>query len=334
MLSTKELTDVIDELDLKGLGGGMVPVTIDSVFQVPEEEEEELSLAEPVELNPLPFKALPPKRRVVALDGTSMTLGRAEDATVGAVRGSVVVREPVGSKFSIQHYGPYLVCFTNQNRGEVYSLFRSHVFGLKNPSKAPSLGKMVDRTRNFLEKLLQLKLAQDYSGCLLLFDGSMTVGPIDSPRSFLERVMRIAAQNDNDIVSVSKHTTLTLKGSEKSILSPLEEVPGPCCCDVKPYLSASSGHYKPIRVFTVKLSRDGEAFRVDIPMNSPSEPARLLSETAGLAGAFGYPEELKIAHIASIFSSLEVLELQAAAAEKYRLELREEIRKKIFGPWG
>ena len=333
MLSTKKLTSITDELNLQGIRGGMTPVSLGTVFQVPEEDEEELPLTEPGKLIPVKIKSLPPQRRVVALDGTSLVLGKGEDSIVGAVRGSIVVREPEVPGFKTQNYGPYLVCFTSQNKGEVYGRLRSQIFQLPKTRKTPKLGNMIDWTRNLLEKQLQLEIAKNYQQSLLLFDGSMTISR-DSPKSHLLELINVAAQNGNDIVSVSKHTTLTLKGTGRSILSPLEEVTESCYCDVKPHLSTSPKYYTPIRIFTVKLSQKGEAFRVDIPINSSKEHEELLSEVAGLAGAFGYPEELRIAHIACIFSSLEVLELQAAAVEKYDLELREEIREKIFGPWG
>jgi hypothetical protein len=333
MLSTKKLTSITDELDLRGFRGGMTPVSLGTAFQVPEEVEEELPLTEPGKLVPVEIKALPPYRRVVALDGTSMVLGKGGDSIVGAVRGSIVERRPGEPGFKTQNYGPYLVCFTSQNRGEAYGRLRSKIFQLPKPRKVPNLGKMIDWTRTLLEKQLQLEMIKNYRNSLLLFDGSMTIS-MDSPRKYLLEMIDTAAENDNDLVSVSKHTTLTLKGTGRSILSPLEEVRGPCYCDVKSNLSVSPRRYMPIRIFTAKLSQKGEAFRIDMPVNSSKEPEALLCEVAGLAGAFGYPEELRVAHIACIFSSLEVLELQAAAVEKYDIELREEIREKIFGPWG
>ena len=334
MLSTEELTGVIEELELGRPDCGMIAVNLDTVFQIPEETGEKLTVSEPSKLIPVELSVLPTQRRVVALDATSMTLGRGENAIVGAVRGSIVEKSPEEAGFKIQNYGPYLVCYSNQNREDAYNRLRAEIFHLRNRSKAPGLGKMIDRTRNFLEKHLQYEVAENYQDSLLLFDGSLTVGPIDSPKRHFDRVTRVAANNNNDIVSVSKHTTLTLKGTEESILSPLAGIPGPCYCDVKPHLSSRSTRYGPIRLFTAKLTRNGEPFRVDIPLNSPREPVELLSETAGLAGTFGYPEELRVAHIACILSSLEVLELQAAAVKKYNLELKEEVRKKIFGPWG
>jgi len=307
---------------------------LDVPFQSSEEEEEELPLVESCDLTPTSLQVLPPNRRIIALDGTSLTLGYRKDAVIGAIRASLVVSHPEEKDFRIHNYGPYLLHYTNQNRHENYRKIRSEVFPFGSSSYTPSLDAIIDRTRNLLEKKLHLKIVEDYPDSLLLFDGSLTIDPIDNPKSHLKHLQETAISNGSDIVSISKQTILTLRGVERSILSPLEGVSGPCCCDVKPYLSSPRSRYEPFRVFTAKLSRNGEAVRVDIPLHSSREPEELLGEAAGLAGAFGYPEELRIAHIACIFSSLETLELQATAMKKHNLKMGEEIRRKIFGPWG
>jgi hypothetical protein len=51
---------------------------------------------------------------------------------------------------------------------------------------------------------------------------------------------------------------------------------------------------------------------------------------SGLSGEHGYPEALKLAHMTSVFSSIEVIELQAAAINLYGLQLRENMRRKLF----
>lgn len=83
-----------------------------------------------------------------------------------------------------------------------------------------------------------------------------------------------------------------------------------------------------------RFTLHGEPFRVDVPNNSPSNHADILSQLSGLAGDYGYPEELKMAHALCIHSSIEVLELQSAATAIYGMEIKEDIRKKIFGPFG
>jgi hypothetical protein len=51
---------------------------------------------------------------------------------------------------------------------------------------------------------------------------------------------------------------------------------------------------------------------------------------SGLSGEHGYPEALKLAHMTSVFSSIEVIELQAAAINLYGLQLRERCEGSCF----
>jgi hypothetical protein len=54
---------------------------------------------------------------------------------------------------------------------------------------------------------------------------------------------------------------------------------------------------------------------------------------AGLAGDYGYPEELKLAHSTCVHSSVEIMELQAVAIKDYNLQIKESLRSKLF-PFG
>jgi len=79
-----------------------------------------------------------------------------------------------------------------------------------------------------------------------------------------------------------------------------------------------------------KLTPLGEPFRIDIPPNAPNSHEYILNRVAGLAGDYGYPEELKLAHIRCVLSSIEFIELQAAAISLHGLSIKEELRCKIF----
>ena len=83
-------------------------------------------------------------------------------------------------------------------------------------------------------------------------------------------------------------------------------------------------------IYVTKLTPIGEPFRVDIAHNTPVSHTEVLSAVAGLAGDYGYPEELKLAHTTCVFSSIELLELQASASHLYGLTMRDELRNKIF----
>ena len=79
-----------------------------------------------------------------------------------------------------------------------------------------------------------------------------------------------------------------------------------------------------------KLAPNGEAFRFDIPEKTAFPHEKIFSMLSGLSGEHGYPEALKLAHLTSVFSSIEVIQLQAAAINLYGLQLRENVRRKLF----
>ena len=297
------------------------------------EPEETLTLRPDAKISVEKIDPAFPKGRVVAIDTTSITLGHVKDGAVGAIRGAVIVREPDKKNLKVERYGPYLLAPTNQNKQAIYEKMRNAVFKMTKKARSPDYVKMIDRARSFLEKVLQFEAAKTYTDFLLLFDGSLISGTVDSPKQFVSEVLDSAAAHGNDIAAISKRTGLSLEPTKRSILSVLEGVFGPCYAEVKPYISQKKGRYLG-NIYVGKFTLQGEPFRVDIPNNSPSKHISILSQLSGLAGDYGYPEELKMAHVLCVHSSIEVLELQSAATRIYGMEIKEDIRKKIFGPFG
>jgi len=336
MLNVEKLTEILRS----PLDEGMIfkPQDVDLNRFLPphieeREPEETLTLRPDVRISVKKINPVLPKRRVVAIDTTSITLGYVKDGAVGAIRGAVIVREPDKKNLRIERYGPYLLAPTNQNKQAIYEKMRKAVFKVTKKARSPGYVKMIDRARSFLEKLLQLEVTRTYTNSLLLFDGSLISGTVDNPKQFVGEVLDSAAARGNDVAAISKRTTLSLEPTKRSILSVLEGVYGPCYAEVKPYISQEKERYLG-NIYVGKFTLEGEPFRVDIPNNTPSEHALILSWLAGLAGDYGYPEELKMAHVLCVHSSIEILELQSAATKIYGMEIKEDIRKKIFGPFG
>jgi hypothetical protein len=83
-------------------------------------------------------------------------------------------------------------------------------------------------------------------------------------------------------------------------------------------------------VYVARLSPLGEAFRFDIPEKTALQHPSVFPLLSGLSGEHGYPEELKLAHMTSVFSSIEIIELQAAAINLHGLVMKENVRRKLF----
>jgi len=272
----------------------------------------------------------PRDSNVIAIDSTSFTLGHIPDGIIGAVRLSVI-EKPLGRPTPrLERYGPYLVDITNQNKDAKYRALVKAVYGQETDVSAPDCFKTLDRVRNLLERQIQLDVARKFQRSLILLDGSLIGATIANPLFVMRNMIDHASISNNTLIAISKSTNLTLLNSRRNILSLLEGVDGPCYIgSIKEHISQNKGRYLG-DIYVAKLTPRGEAFRIDIPRNAPISHTDAIAQVAGLAGDYGYPEELKLAHMTSVLSSLEIIELQSAAMGLYDLDLREEIRQKIF----
>jgi len=288
------------------------------------------ALTEP--LYPQPIEPVYPlNRKVIAIDSTSFGLGFVPDGIVSAIRLSVIIKEAGRTNHSLERYGPYIIPVTNQNKEALYHNLYRTVYG-KDPKgiHAPDCVKMLDRVRDLLERYVQLEVAKNFKESLILLDGSLIGRTVALPEFFTRRILDHAMGNGNSVVAISKSTGLTLEPSQRSILSLLDGVCGPChVSGVKDHISQDKDRYFG-DIYVAKLTPLGEPFRIDIPGNAPIKHSQILSEVAGLAGEYGYPEELKLAHMTCVFSSLEILELQAVAVATHHLIMKEELRRKLF----
>jgi hypothetical protein len=71
---------------------------------------------------------------------------------------------------------------------------------------------MQTKLGNLLERWLQLGISSSTSGTIILWDGSMTAGMIDSPIDEMDRLLNVARNRLNIILAFSKNTNLRFFG--------------------------------------------------------------------------------------------------------------------------
>jgi len=297
------------------------------------EEGEEATVHEElqtqIESEPLEPK-YPIERTVLAIDSTSFALGYIPDGLVGVVRASIIEKPAGQNRQRLERYGPLLVPITEQDKDARYQNLYKAVYGERTESRAPDLIKTLERTRNLLERHIEFEVAKRYRDSLILLDGSLIGGTVANPRFFVKKIIDQAAANGNLIAAVSKSTRLTLEDSRRNILTLLDGISGPCYIGgVKNYISQEREKYLG-DIYVAKLTPRGEPFRIDLAENAPAPHTEILNALSGLAGDYGYPEELKLAHMTCVLSAIEILELQAAAITLHGLVMKEEIRPRIF----
>jgi hypothetical protein len=272
----------------------------------------------------------PTDNQVIAIDSTSVTLGQLPDGLVGAVRASIIIKPASKMGHSLERYGPYLVPVTNQNKDLIYRTTYKAVYGKETKIHAPDCFKTLDRVRNLLERYIQLEVVKHYRNSLILIDGSLIGGTVADPRAVMKKIIADSASNGNSIVAISKSTGLTLQQTQRNILSLLDGVHGSCYIGgVKDHITQNKERYLG-HIYVARLTPLGEPFRVDIPENTPTPHSEIFTQVAGLAGDYGYPEELRLAHMTCVLSSIEIVELQSAAIVLHGLTMKEELRPKIF----
>jgi len=272
----------------------------------------------------------PIDRQAIAIDSTSITLGQIPDGLVGAIRASIITKPAGRTEHSLEKYGPYLVPITNQNKDQLYQATYKAVYGKETHIHAPDCSKTLDRIRNFLERYLQLEVTNSCNDSLILIDGSMIGGTVADPKFVMKNIITNSNSRKNSLVAMSKSTGLTLRENKKNILSLLDDTQEPCYIgDIRDHITQQKERYLG-SIYVVRLTPIGEPFRIDIPPETPISHSEIFSEVAGLAGEDGYPEELRLAHMTCVLSSIEIIELQSAAIALHGLTLREELRRRIF----
>lgn len=274
----------------------------------------------------------PSESDVIAIDSTGLVLGVIPDGLVAALRASIVTKT-TENKHMLEHYGPYLMAVTTTNIDALYQALYKAVYGFAPPgSQSPKLENILGRVRNILERYLQMQVAKRSNRTIILLDGSLIGGTVANPSPYVRGIIDKSAENQNSLAAISKSTGLILERSRRNILSLLEDVPGPCYIgDIRNRIRQSREKYLG-DIYVAKFTPIGEPFRIDLPENTPTSHTNLLNTVAGLAGDYGYPEELKLAHMTCVFSAIEILELQAAAVAFHNLVMEEEVavRPKIF----
>lgn len=272
----------------------------------------------------------PIESQVLAIDSTNFTLGHITDGLVGAIRASIVTKPCGRTGHSLERYGPYLVPVTNQNKDAIHKGTFKAIYGIETKASTPNYYDTFIIIRSWFERYIQAQAVKTCRDSFVLMDGSLIGGVVGDPTFVLRSILSDAASNGNSVIAISKSTGLTLKHTQRNVLSLLDGIRGPCYIgDIKKHISQNTDRYQG-DIYVAKLTSLGEPFRIDIPRDTPVSHDEIFAQIAGLAGDYGYPEELKLAHMTCILSSIEILELQAAAIALHGLTMKEELRPKLF----
>ena len=286
---------------------------------------------QPSTIKTIQLKPTTDEKPVVAVDVSSIRIGETQTGELCAIRGAIVWKEK--NRYKYQRIGPFPFHITEQNKKEIHKLFRNNHFEF---SEASNIVNLQCRMGNLLERWLQLSISCSAYGTIILWDGSMTAGMVDSPIKEMTRLLETARNRLSTVLAFSKNTNLRLSCHKLTDFAK-KAVP-PCLLQING-LSYPSGPILLLGdVYVAKLTNGVCSFRLDIDKLVPKEEG--IEAVQCLLGSDvliqSYPETLRLAHIYSTFTATEVIGIQRFIAHQHGLKIvsRPNVRRLLFGPFG
>jgi hypothetical protein len=286
--------------------------------------------------HPLPLTPRNQETLIAAVDTSTIKIGETSKGVIIAIRGATIWKQ--NRKYRYTRIGPFIFHITEDNKKEVYNSLERAYFNIQSATShqaTPNLLQMPTRIASLLERWLQTMIAKTASQALILFDGSLTSGTIDTPVQRMREILALARRNRNTVLAFSKMTTLRVNGYLITDLLPEHE---------QPYLLETTGlRFKPPtvllgEVYVARLNKANIAFRLDIDSEIP--PLQRIEAVEKLLGndmyMQSYPETLRLAHILCTFTANEVIAMQHFITRKHGIQLinRPDMHRLLFGPFG
>lgn len=249
---------------------------------------------------------------VVACDMSTVKVAETVQGPLWAVRGSIVIRK--NNKIEAILAGPFIFTDVSDHVERIlqilYRTFGVHRKPVFPASEGPKL------VGNIFEKILQLAAAQLLDGGILLVDGSLTAGPVDSPIESVSKIVEAAKKNGMGVAAFSKSTTITYQG--KNILSYSTSLNPPYVIRL-PYHDRQRWSICEGTVYISHISPVYFPFRVDVSAKK-SDVELLNALISSDALFYGYPESLIIAHQLAKISRLDTVSMMATLESSFGLK--------------
>jgi len=235
------------------------------------------------------------ERTVVGIDSSCALIGETDDGAIYAGRVAIVY----ASRSKIIKYcraGPIIFYLDPSTLQEE--------LGTHFPSKAVRL-VLYDRTiaerliRIRLERMAQIEVSKNCSDIILLVDGSLRSSILEPKCLALKDLERCCEENFNQLLGISKTTSLRFISRPASalLLLPKSQVYVEITDSVRALYPGIES-----RVLLSKFSSNSQVFRVDFSYKNSENEGQVLSDLIFNDLLFrGYPETLRLAHHLSVF---------------------------------
>jgi hypothetical protein len=287
--------------------------------------------SEPIQLKPNHQETL-----TAAIDTSTIKIGETSTGIIIAIRGATTWRQ--NHQYKYTRLGPFIFHLTEDNKNAVYNSLEHAYFSTTYGSihqAAPNLLQMPTRLAGLLERWMQTMLAKTVNHGIILFDGSLTAGTIDTPIQRLKEILSHSRRNNSTVLAFSKATTLRSNG-----ILITEQLPN----HDPPYLLETIGlHSKPPitllgDVYVARLNKTNMAFRLDVDKEITIEQhidaiQRLLGNDLYTQS---YPETLRLSHILCTFTPNEIIAIKHFITRKHGIQIvnRPDMHRLLFGQFG
>ena len=285
---------------------------------------------------PIPIKLDRQETLIAAVDTSTIRIGETSTGIIVAIRGATTWRQNHSYKYT--RLGPFIFHLTEENKNSLYNNLEHAYFSTSygaSHQAAPNIMQMPMRLASLLERWLQTMVAKTVNHGVILFDGSLISGTLDTPVQRLREILGYARRNDSTVLAFSKATTLRANG-----LLITEQLPN----NDPPYLLETSGvHFRaPITllgdVYVARLNKANFAFRLDMDKETSVEQrmAALQKLIGNDVYKQSYPETLRLSHILCTFTANEVLAIKHFITRTHGIQMvnRPDMHRLLFGPFG
>jgi hypothetical protein len=285
---------------------------------------------------PIALKPNHQETTIAAVDTSTIKIGETATGIIIAIRGATTWKQ--NRQYHYTRLGPFIFHITEENKNEVYNTLEKAYFNAycnSDRKASPNFTQMPTRLASLLERWLQTMLAKTVNHGLIMFDGSLISGTIDTPVQRMKEILSLARRNKSIVLAFSKMTSLRVNGYLITEKLPKDE---------PPYLLETTGlRFKSPMillgdVYVARLNKANYAFRLDIDREPPFQ--QRMSAVEKLLGndlyMQGYPETLRLAHILCTFTANEVLAIKHFITRKHGIQIinRPDMHRLLFGPFG
>ena len=288
-----------------------------------------------VSLEAIPLQPVKEDAPIVAVDVSSIRVGETETGILIAVRGAVVWNTQ--QKYRYLRLGPFLFHITEENKNHIFNLLRKYQFDSSDKAAAPDFLHLQTTIAGIFERWIQTNMCATISNSLVLLDGSLTGGTMDTPECVVAKLLQTARMGVNTILAFSKFSRLHFNGHYLTDVAC--NYNPPCLVKIDDLSQLRVGSFRLFGdIYVAKLCEGGVSFRLDIDKELPQSQAvnavqRLLGNDLFYQG---YPETLRLAHIYSTFTANEVIGMQHYLTQQRGLKIlvKPNLRRLLFGPFG